>query len=75
MDRRAAYSRGGENEAPFFPVEGVDKAALAAASIVAAGDVCGCVISLCSEGRTKATEADSKLAAAAASFLGKQMEE
>ena len=75
MDRRAVYSRGGEGEQLLFPGEGIDKSALAAASIVAAGDVCGSVVYLCSEGRTRATEADNKLVAAAASFLGKQMEE
>ena len=64
MDRRAVYSRGGEGEQLLFPVEGIDKSALAAASIVAAGDVCGSVVYLCSEGRTRATEADNKLVAA-----------
>lgn len=75
MERRGAYSRESESEAALFPVEGIGKAALAAAAIVAAGDVCGCVVYLCGEDGQKAAEADSKLALAAASFLGKQMEE
>ncbi|MBQ7873987.1 MAG: AbrB/MazE/SpoVT family DNA-binding domain-containing protein [Oscillospiraceae bacterium] len=75
MDRRAVYSRtGASGEALLFPVEGVDKAALAAAAIISAGDVCGAVVYL-SDGREKAGDAEVKLVTAAANFLGKQMEE
>lgn len=73
MERRAVF--GGEGAAAFQPVEGVERDALAAASIVSAGDVCGAVVYLCDGGRTSATEAEMKLVTAAASFLGKQMEE
>ena len=71
--RRAVF--GGEGAAAFQPVEGVERDALAAASIVSAGDVCGAVVYLCDGGRTSATEAEMKLVTAAANFLGKQMEE
>ena len=75
MERRAVYSRSGTSgENLLFPVEGIDKAALSAAAIIAAGDVCGAVVYL-SDGREKADEAEIKLVSAAANFLGKQMEE
>lgn len=75
MERRAVYSRTGvSGENLLFPVEGIDKAALSAAAIIAAGDVCGAVVYL-SDGREKAGEAETKLVSAAANFLGKQMEE
>ena len=75
MERRAVYSRtGASGENLLFPVEGIDKAALSAAAIIAAGDVCGAVVYL-SDGREKAGEAETKLVSAAANFLGKQMEE
>ena len=75
MERRAVYSRtGASGENLIFPVEGVDKAALCAAPIISAGDVCGAVVYL-SDGREKCSEADTKLITAAANFLGKQMEE
>ena len=75
MERRAVYGRtGASSENLLFPAEGIDKAALAAASIIASGDVCGAVVYL-SDGREKSTETETKLVSAAANFLGKQMEE
>ena len=75
MERRAVYSRTGESgEKLLFPAEGFDKAALSAAAIISAGDVCGAVVYL-SDGREKASESETKLVTAAANFLGKQMEE
>lgn len=73
MERRAVF--GGEGAAAFPPVEGIEREALAAASIISAGDVCGAVVYLCEGGRATATEAEMKLVTAAANFLGKQMEE
>ena len=73
MDRRAAF--GGEGSTAFQPVEGIEREALAAASIISEGDVCGAVVYLCEGNRTTATEAEMKLVTAAANFLGKQMEE
>ena len=72
MDRRAAF--GGEGSTAFQPVEGIEREALAAASIISEGDVCGAVVYLCEGNRTTATEAEMKLVTAAANFLGKQME-
>ena len=73
MERRAAF--GGEGTKSFQPVEGVEREALAAASIVSSGDVCGAVVYLGDGSRAAATEAEMKLVTAAANFLGKQMEE
>ena len=73
MDSRAAF--GGEGSTAFQPVEGIEREALAAASIISEGDVCGAVVYLCEGNRTTATEAEMKLVTAAANFLGKQMEE
>ena len=73
MEHRAVF--GGENGSTLHPIEGVEKEALAAASIISAGDVCGCVVYLCDGKASTATEAEMKLVTAAANFLGKQMEE
>ena len=73
MEHRAVF--GGENGSTLHPIEGVEKEALAAASIISAGDVCGCVVYLCDGKASTATEAELKLVTAAANFLGKQMEE
>jgi AbrB family transcriptional regulator (stage V sporulation protein T) len=56
-------------------VEGSDRLALTAAPILAAGDVCGAVLFLKEDDTSSAAEADVKLISAAASFLGRQMEE
>ena len=73
MEQRASFcADGGES---LSPIEGVDRKALAAATIISGGDVSGAVILLSDDGKAKATEADIKLIAAAAAFLGKQMEE
>ena len=52
-----------------------DKAALAVAPIIAAGDIAGSVILLANENGSDAKESDLKLIRVAASFLGKQMEQ
>ncbi len=57
------------------PVEGVEHYALVQYPIIASGDVCGSVMYLQSAPGDIAGDAETKLIAAAASFLGKQMEE
>ena len=75
MERRAVYSRTGiSGENLLFPIEGINKAALAAAAIISAGDVCGAVVCF-SDSKEKASDSETKLVSVAASFLGKQMEE
>ena len=56
------------------PVEGSDRMALAASPILSAGDICGAIMFL-DDGSASAAEADIKLIATAAAFLGRQMEE
>lgn len=57
------------------PIEGIDREAAVAFSIVGAGDVSGCVVMLLNENGSCPTQTETKLAQIAASFLGKQMEE
>ena len=75
MERRASYSRESESADIFYPIEGVDRAALSVGTIISSGDVCGAVMFLCSDEKNSATETEKKLISAAASFLGKQIEE
>lgn len=75
MEQRRAYAHTGEATPRLQPVEGVDRYALSMNPIIAAGDVCGAVMFLAGEENTMATECEIKLIQAAASFLGKQMEE
>ena len=70
--RRFAFTDDGRR---IQPVEGVDRYAMVAAPIVAAGDVCGSILLLAGEGGGPAGDTEVKLIAAAAAFLGKQMEE
>ena len=56
-------------------MEGVDRYALVAAPIIAAGDVCGSVLFLAGDTGSLAEDSEIKLIAAAAMFLGRQMEE
>lgn len=67
-----AYT-GGEKK--LQPVEGVDYYALVQCPIIASGDVCGSVIIIMSSQGDRAGDAETKLAATAATFLGKQMEQ
>ena len=57
------------------PLEGIDREALVAAPIIAAGDIAGAVVILKSEEKKSPGEADIKLAQVAAGFLGRQMED
>jgi len=75
MDQRRSYAYTGSDNRKLVPVEGIDKVAIVASPIVAAGDVVGSILYLAGEGGNFATESESKLVAAAAAFLGKQMEE
>ncbi len=57
------------------PVEGVERYALVAMPIISAGDVVGSIMFLSGETPKNPEESEIKLVQAAASFLGKQMEE
>ena len=58
----------------LFPIEGLDKPALAAVPIISAGDVIGAVALISTNGNPKPDEKNLMLAKAAAMFLGKQIE-
>ncbi|MDF2567263.1 MAG: transcriptional regulator, AbrB family [Oscillospiraceae bacterium] len=65
-----------DNQSPRInPVEGVDRHALVCAPIIASGDVCGSIMYVSGDEDTVANEVQVKLVQAAASFIGKQMEE
>jgi hypothetical protein len=59
---------------PCSPIEGVAYYALVQAPIISSGDVCGSVMFLQNKENDRPGEAEQKLVAAAASYLGKQME-
>ena len=74
IENRKSYVYTG-TEKKLQPVEGVEHFALVQYPIIASGDVCGSVMFLQGAPGDTAGDAETKLVAAAASFLGKQMEE
>ena len=74
MERHENYICAVDSER-IRPVEGLDKDAAVAFSIVGGGDVSGAVVMLMHENGSCPTQTETKLAQIAASFLGKQMEE
>ncbi|MCI9272930.1 MAG: AbrB/MazE/SpoVT family DNA-binding domain-containing protein [Clostridiales bacterium] len=72
--RRGYVARQGETNR-LMPIEGMDRAALVAYPILAAGDVTGAVILLTGEQEMIPGETETKLVQTATAFLGKQMEE
>lgn len=75
MEHRKTFALAGDGAQKLQPVEGVDRTCLVCSPIVAAGDVCGCIMLLCGDTGGTATDCEIKLIATAAQFLGKQMEE
>ena len=74
IEQRKSYTYSG-SEKKLQPVEGAEHYALVQFPIVASGDVCGSVVLLLTSANDKASDAEIKLASAAAAFLGKEMEE
>lgn len=74
MEHRKTYVLG-ESGQKLQPVEGIDRYCLVCSSIIASGDVCGCIMLLCGDTGSVASDCEQKLIATAAQFLGKQMEE
>ena len=73
MENRKSYAASTGAEVPF--IDGTDApCVIAAAPVLSEGDVLGCVAFIAKAGSPAATEVQEKLAAAVASFLGKQME-
>ncbi len=71
--RRTYVYKSGEQK--VFPVEGVDRPAIACAPILTSGDVTGAVAFLSNGGEPLATDIHVNLIQAASQFLGKQIEE
>ncbi len=74
MEARKPYEYTPSETRRMLPVEGVDKSAIVASPILAAGDIVGSVMFLAPDPSYCPTEADRKLLTAASLFLGKHME-
>ena len=75
METRKTYIFDSPSKSPLYPVEGIDRKALVASPIIAAGDVCGAVMFLIGDEPSLAKDGEIKMAGTASAFLGKQMEE
>lgn len=75
MEARRPYLQGMDAPAPLQPLEGMERYALVAVPIITSGDVTGSVILFTDDRSQKPSEVLCKLAAAAAGFLGKQLED
>jgi hypothetical protein len=74
IEQRRSYVYDRPDSPKLYPIEGLDKPALAAVPIISAGDVIGAVALISTAGEPKADEKNLMLAKAAAMFLGKQIE-
>lgn len=63
-----------ENDNSHFALEGIRRGIRVGVPIINAGDVSGAVVLMADDDGSNANEADIKLAAVAADFLGRQME-
>lgn len=76
LESRKNYIYTSPNDTKVFPVEGIDRFALACSPIVSSGDVTGAVAFLSTgNDNVVANEVQQNLIQAAAQFLGKQIEE
>ena len=74
LEKRKTYVyKNGEQK--IFPVEGIDRPAIACAPILTSGDVTGAVAFLSPSAEATATDVHFNLVQAAAQFLGKQIED
>ena len=74
MESRRSYILKKDENSFLTPIEGIDKKAAVVFPIIVAGDVTGAVVLLQNESSSMPSETETKLAQAAAEFLGKQME-
>lgn len=74
IENRKTYAYDRPGTPKLFPIEGMDKPALAAVPIISAGDVIGAVTLISTGGDVKPDEKNLMLAKAAAMFLSKQIE-
>lgn len=75
MEQRKLYGRANEDAKKLSPVEGLDRYAVVAAPILAAGDVCGAIMFVSGDNLSVSDDTEEKLISTAAAFLGRQMEE
>lgn len=77
LEHRRNYICSSDEDAKVFPVEGIDRPAIACTPILSSGDVTGAVAFLApsADESATATEVQKNLIQAAAQFLGKQIEE
>ena len=77
LEHRRNYIYSSSDDVKVFPVEGIDRPAIACTPILSAGDVTGAVAFLApgTGEASAATEDQKNLIQAAAQFLGKQIEE
>ena len=74
MENRGHYFCPNGETNSFFPVEGVERTAIAVIPIITAGDVSGAVAFLSTSQNAEATDLQKSLISAAAQFLAKQIE-
>ncbi len=74
MENRGQFFCPDGNTNSFYPAEGVDRTAIAAVPIIAAGDVSGAVVFLAGEKAHEASGMQKSLINAAAQFLARQIE-
>ncbi|HBB72234.1 MAG TPA: stage V sporulation protein T [Ruminococcus sp.] len=74
MENRSSYFCPSGQESTFAPVEGADCKAIAAVSVITAGDVTGAIVFLASEKNSGVSETQRSLISAAAQFLSRQIE-
>ncbi len=74
MEERNQYILEAPSTPPLYPIEGIDKKALVSVAIISSGDVCGAVSLLIGDTPSLAKDSEIKIAATAAVFLGKQLE-
>ena len=75
LENRMKYLKGKSEEKAFYPLEGVDKAAIIFSPIITNGDIIGGISILENENKNMPNESDEKVCLVAADFLAKQMEE
>ena len=77
LEHRRNYIYSSDEDAKVFPVEGIDRPAIACTPILSSGDVtgAGAFLAPSADEDATATEVQKNLIQAAAQFLGKQIEE
>ncbi len=75
LENRKNYFCINSSDVQMYPIEGIDKHAIACSPIISSGDVTGAVALLSTSENATVNEVQKNLVLAAAQFLGKQIEE